>query len=112
MSNLFLREVSLDNFSASIRLYSKKYPLEYLLRIRVKRGINLAVRDDGSSDPYAVIGHAWMPILFISTRRLKSTRVIKNDVNPHRNSLLLPVELKKEKSHSPTKQLASFAGYR
>jgi len=72
MSNLFLREVSLDNFSASIRLYSKKYPLEYLLRIRVKRGINLAVRDDGSSDPYAVIGHAWMPILlyFASGRNL------------------------------------------
>lgn len=73
MSNLFLREASLDNFSASIRLYSKKYRLD-LLRIRVKRGINLAVRDDGSSDPYAVIGHAWMPILlyFASGRNLGS----------------------------------------
>ena len=26
-----------------------------LLRIRVKRGVNLAVRDLGSSDPYVVI---------------------------------------------------------
>ncbi|KAL3529138.1 hypothetical protein ACH5RR_008460 [Cinchona calisaya] len=47
-----------------------------LLRIRVKRGVNLAVRDVRTSDPYVVVkmGH----------QKLK-TRVIKKDVNPEWN---------------------------
>ncbi|KAH8491891.1 hypothetical protein H0E87_021477 [Populus deltoides] len=63
-----------------------------LLRIRVKRGINLAVRDVRSSDPYVVIR--------MGNQKLK-TRVIKKDVNPHWNEDLtlsvtdpnLPVKL-------------------
>ncbi|XP_065848343.1 protein C2-DOMAIN ABA-RELATED 4-like [Euphorbia lathyris] len=47
-----------------------------LLRIRVKRGINLAVRDVRSSDPYVVVK--------MGRQKLK-TRVIKNDVNPEWN---------------------------
>ncbi|KAE8694725.1 hypothetical protein F3Y22_tig00110777pilonHSYRG00397 [Hibiscus syriacus] len=47
-----------------------------LLRIHVKRGVNLAVRDVLSSDPYVVVkmGH----------QRLK-TRMVKKDVNPEWN---------------------------
>ncbi|KAI4319226.1 hypothetical protein MLD38_032853 [Melastoma candidum] len=44
-----------------------------LLRIHVKRGVNLAVRDVNSSDPYVVVK--------MGSQRLK-TRVIKKDVNP------------------------------
>ncbi|KAF7135044.1 protein C2-DOMAIN ABA-RELATED 4-like [Rhododendron vialii] len=44
-----------------------------LLRIRVKRGINLAVRDVRSSDPYAVVK--------MGKQKLK-THVIRKDVNP------------------------------
>lgn len=44
-----------------------------LLRIRVKSGINLAVRDVRSSDPYVVVK--------MGKQKLK-TRVIKKDVNP------------------------------
>ncbi|XP_061362637.1 protein C2-DOMAIN ABA-RELATED 4-like isoform X2 [Gastrolobium bilobum] len=47
-----------------------------LLRVRVKRGVNLAVRDVRSSDPYVVIK--------MSNQKLK-TRVIKKDVNPEWN---------------------------
>ncbi|KAL4633054.1 protein C2-DOMAIN ABA-RELATED 4-like [Castanea sativa] len=47
-----------------------------LLRIRVKRGVNLAVRDVRSSDPYVVIK--------MNRQKLK-TRVIKKDVNPEWN---------------------------
>ncbi|KAL0355157.1 UNVERIFIED_CONTAM: protein C2-DOMAIN ABA-RELATED 4 [Sesamum radiatum] len=47
-----------------------------LLRIRVKRGINLAVRDVRSSDPYVVIK--------MGKQKLK-TRVIRKDVNPEWN---------------------------
>lgn len=47
-----------------------------LLRIRVRRGINLAVRDIRTSDPYVVVKMA--------NQRLK-TRVIKKDVNPEWN---------------------------
>ncbi|KAI8019956.1 Protein C2-DOMAIN ABA-RELATED 4 [Camellia lanceoleosa] len=47
-----------------------------LLRIRVKRGVNLAVRDVRSSDPYVVIKMA---------RQKLKTRVIKKDVNPQWN---------------------------
>ncbi|XP_051147768.1 protein C2-DOMAIN ABA-RELATED 4-like [Andrographis paniculata] len=47
-----------------------------LLRVRVKRGINLAVRDVRSSDPYIVIKMA--------KQKLK-TRVIKKNVNPEWN---------------------------
>ncbi|KAK6127745.1 hypothetical protein DH2020_038521 [Rehmannia glutinosa] len=47
-----------------------------LLRIRVKRGINLAVRDVRSSDPYVVVR--------MGKQRLK-TRVIRKDINPEWN---------------------------
>ncbi|XP_059453842.1 protein C2-DOMAIN ABA-RELATED 4-like [Corylus avellana] len=47
-----------------------------LLRIRVKRGVNLAVRDVRSSDPYVVVK--------MGKQKLK-TRVIKKDVNPEWN---------------------------
>ena len=47
-----------------------------LLRIRIKRGINLAVRDVNTSDPYVVVK--------MGKQKLK-TRVIKKDVNPEWN---------------------------
>ncbi|XP_042052181.1 protein C2-DOMAIN ABA-RELATED 4-like [Salvia hispanica] len=47
-----------------------------LLRIKVKRGINLAVRDVSSSDPYVIVKMA--------KQKLK-TRVVKKDVNPEWN---------------------------
>ncbi|VVA95166.1 unnamed protein product [Arabis nemorensis] len=45
-----------------------------ILRVRVKRGINLAVRDVCSSDPYVV--------LKIGRQKLK-TKVVKKNVNPN-----------------------------
>ncbi|CAN0902266.1 Protein C2-DOMAIN ABA-RELATED 4 [Linum grandiflorum] len=47
-----------------------------LLRIRVKRGVNLAVRDVRSSDPYCVIR--------MGKQKLK-TRFVRKDVNPEWN---------------------------
>ncbi|CAI9759565.1 unnamed protein product [Fraxinus pennsylvanica] len=47
-----------------------------LLRIRVKRGVNLAVRDVRSSDPYVVAK--------MGKQKLK-TSVIRKDVNPEWN---------------------------
>ncbi|KAL3731340.1 hypothetical protein ACJRO7_028247 [Eucalyptus globulus] len=47
-----------------------------LLKIRVKRGINLVVRDSLSSDPYVVVSMA--------DQKLK-TRVVKNNCNPEWN---------------------------
>ncbi|KAK7380083.1 hypothetical protein VNO78_32470 [Psophocarpus tetragonolobus] len=47
-----------------------------LLRVRIKRGVNLAIRDVRSSDPYVVIK--------MNNQKLK-TRVIKKDVNPEWN---------------------------
>ncbi|XP_051122476.1 protein C2-DOMAIN ABA-RELATED 4-like [Andrographis paniculata] len=47
-----------------------------LLRVRIKRGINLAVRDLNTSDPYVV--------LKMGRQRLK-TRVIRKDINPEWN---------------------------
>ncbi|KAL0464151.1 UNVERIFIED_CONTAM: protein C2-DOMAIN ABA-RELATED 4 [Sesamum latifolium] len=47
-----------------------------LLRIRVKKGINLAVRDVRSSDPYVVVR--------MGKQKLK-TRVINKDINPEWN---------------------------
>ncbi|XP_059641846.1 protein C2-DOMAIN ABA-RELATED 4-like [Cornus florida] len=44
-----------------------------LLRIRIRKGINLAVRDVRSSDPYVVVR--------LGNQKLK-TRVIRKDVNP------------------------------
>lgn len=44
-----------------------------LLRIHIKRGVNLAVRDVSTSDPYVVVK--------MGKQKLK-TRVIKKDVNP------------------------------
>ncbi|GMJ00708.1 C2-domain ABA-related2 [Hibiscus trionum] len=63
-----------------------------LLRIHVKRGVNLAVRDVVSSDPYVVVR--------MGKQKLK-TRVIKKNVNPEWNDDLtlsvadpsLPVKL-------------------
>ncbi|KAK4280693.1 hypothetical protein QN277_012281 [Acacia crassicarpa] len=50
-----------------------------LLRIHIKRGINLAVRDVRSSDPYVVVR--------MGKQKLK-TRVIEKDVNPEWNEEL------------------------
>ncbi|XP_010435613.1 PREDICTED: protein C2-DOMAIN ABA-RELATED 1 [Camelina sativa] len=63
-----------------------------LLRIHVKRGVNLAIRDISSSDPYIVV--------HFGKQKLK-TRVVKHSVNPEWNDLLtlsvtdpnLPVKL-------------------
>jgi len=44
-----------------------------LLRVRIKRGVNLAVRDVVTSDPYVVVK--------MGKQKLK-TRVIKKDINP------------------------------
>ncbi|XP_009381107.2 GTPase activating protein 1-like isoform X2 [Musa acuminata AAA Group] len=55
-----------------------------LLRVRVQRGVNLAVRDFTSSDPYV--------ILRMGNQKLK-TRVIKRNTNPIWNEeLTLSVE--------------------
>ncbi|XP_050231856.1 protein C2-DOMAIN ABA-RELATED 7-like [Mercurialis annua] len=50
-----------------------------LLRIRVKRGLNLAVRDLGSSDPYVVIT--------LRNQTFK-TKVVKKNCNPEWNEEL------------------------
>ncbi|XP_020215914.1 protein C2-DOMAIN ABA-RELATED 4 [Cajanus cajan] len=50
-----------------------------LLRIHIKRGVNLAVRDVSTSDPYVVVK--------MGKQKLK-TRVIKKDVNPEWNEEL------------------------
>ncbi|KAK6242328.1 C2 domain - like 10 [Theobroma cacao] len=50
-----------------------------LLRVRVRRGINLAIRDTVSSDPYVV--------LIMGGEKLK-TRVVKNNCNPEWNDEL------------------------
>ncbi|CAI8620045.1 unnamed protein product [Vicia faba] len=47
-----------------------------LLRIRIKRGVNLAVRDVNTSDPYIVVK--------MGKQKLK-THVIKKDINPEWN---------------------------
>ncbi|GER48780.1 calcium-dependent lipid-binding family protein [Striga asiatica] len=50
-----------------------------LLRVRVRRGINLAVRDTVSSDPYCV--------LTCATQKVK-TRVVRGNCNPNWNEEL------------------------
>ncbi|KAK2399552.1 Protein C2-DOMAIN ABA-RELATED 9 [Trifolium repens] len=50
-----------------------------LLKLRIKRGINLAIRDAKSSDPYVVVNMA--------EQKLK-TRVVKNNCNPEWNEEL------------------------
>ncbi|XP_024020929.1 protein C2-DOMAIN ABA-RELATED 7 [Morus notabilis] len=50
-----------------------------LLRIRVRRGVNLAVRDTLSSDPYVLVT--------MGEQKLK-TRVVKNNCNPEWNDEL------------------------
>lgn len=47
-----------------------------LLRIKVKRGVNLAVRDVKSSDPYVIVR--------LGKQKLK-TRIIKKSLNPEWN---------------------------
>ncbi|CAJ1936606.1 unnamed protein product [Sphenostylis stenocarpa] len=47
-----------------------------LLRIHIKRGCNLAIRDVSTSDPYVVVK--------MDKQKLK-TRVIKKDINPEWN---------------------------
>ncbi|CAK9182548.1 unnamed protein product [Ilex paraguariensis] len=86
-----------------------------LLRIRIKRGVNLAVRDVRSSDPYVVVKMGkqeshdvasfrllrGISLMLDSVKRLK-TRVIRKDVNPEWNEDLtlsiqnpnLPIKLK------------------
>ncbi|KAL6178237.1 hypothetical protein ACLB2K_049756 [Fragaria x ananassa] len=56
-----------------------------LLRIRVKRGVNLAVRDVRSSDPYIVIKMGKQSDHFDHEMQKLKTRVIKKDVNPEWN---------------------------
>ncbi|BFG17237.1 protein C2-DOMAIN ABA-RELATED 7 [Prunus yedoensis var. nudiflora] len=51
-----------------------------LLRLRIKRGINLAVRDTKTSDPYVVVTMG-------SSQKLK-TKVIKKNCNPQWNEEL------------------------
>ncbi|CAL1390635.1 unnamed protein product [Linum trigynum] len=50
-----------------------------LLRIKVLRGINLAIRDVRSSDPYVIVK--------MGKQKLK-TRVVRKDVNPEWNETL------------------------
>ncbi|KAH7533822.1 protein C2-DOMAIN ABA-RELATED 5 [Ziziphus jujuba] len=50
-----------------------------LLRIHIQRGVNLAVRDMRSSDPYVIVK--------MGKQKLK-TRVVKRNVNPEWNELL------------------------
>lgn len=50
-----------------------------LLRIHVQRGVNLAIRDSISSDPYVVVR--------MGKQKLK-TRVVKKNVNPEWNDFL------------------------
>ncbi|XP_004288396.1 PREDICTED: probable ADP-ribosylation factor GTPase-activating protein AGD11 [Fragaria vesca subsp. vesca] len=50
-----------------------------LLRIHIQRGVNLAVRDMRSSDPYVIVK--------MSKQKLK-TRVVKKSVNPEWNEQL------------------------
>ncbi|KAG9153697.1 hypothetical protein Leryth_005825 [Lithospermum erythrorhizon] len=50
-----------------------------LIRIRVRRGINLVIRDAASSDPYVV--------LTMGSQKVK-TRVVKNSHNPEWNDEL------------------------
>ncbi|PWA41489.1 C2 domain-containing protein [Artemisia annua] len=47
--------------------------LKGLLRIRIKRGVNLAVRDINTSDPYIIIR--------MGAQKLR-TRIMERDVNP------------------------------
>ncbi|KAL1292047.1 hypothetical protein HN51_060509 [Arachis hypogaea] len=51
-----------------------------LLKLRIKKGINLAVRDTSSSDPYVVAN--------IGEQKLK-TKVIKDNCNPEWNEELI-----------------------
>ncbi|CAL5206680.1 unnamed protein product [Lathyrus oleraceus] len=50
-----------------------------LLKLRIKRGINLAIRDANSSDPYVVVN--------MGEQKLR-TRVVKNNCNPEWNEEL------------------------
>ncbi|KAL6993950.1 Protein C2-DOMAIN ABA-RELATED 4 [Sarracenia purpurea var. burkii] len=50
-----------------------------LLRIHIRRGMNLAIRDLKSSDPYVIVRHG--------KQKLK-TRVIKKNLNPEWNDYL------------------------
>uniref|UniRef100_M1B5F9 Pollen-specific C2 domain containing protein n=1 Tax=Solanum tuberosum TaxID=4113 RepID=M1B5F9_SOLTU len=64
-----------------------------LLRIKIKKGVNLAVRDVRTSDPYCVVK--------MGKKQKLKTRVIKKDINPEWNEDLtlsvsdpsLPVKL-------------------
>ncbi|XP_039063013.1 protein C2-DOMAIN ABA-RELATED 4-like [Hibiscus syriacus] len=89
MQNLMVSSPKEENNKTTTSLIDK---LMGLLRVHVKRGVNLAVRDVRSSDPYIVfkMGH----------QRLK-TRIVKKDVNPEWNEYLtlsitdpnIPIEL-------------------
>ncbi|CDY27654.1 BnaUnng00040D [Brassica napus] len=61
-----------------------------LLRIHVKRGVNLAIRDTSSSDPYIVFYSGkqnMIMFMFVWVLKLK-TRVIKHSINPAWNDEL------------------------
>ncbi|PKA59151.1 putative ADP-ribosylation factor GTPase-activating protein AGD11 [Apostasia shenzhenica] len=53
-----------------------------LLRVRVLRGVNLAIRDLRSSDPYVILRMGKQRLLFCSCLQKLKTRVIKKNVNP------------------------------
>ncbi|KAL4375021.1 hypothetical protein AHAS_Ahas05G0240100 [Arachis hypogaea] len=79
IQNIQLRSRSSSNSTSSSPESPPKSLMENLmglLRVRIKRGVNLAVRDVRSSDPYVVIK--------MGKQKLK-TRVIKRDVNPEWN---------------------------
>ncbi|XP_061370228.1 protein C2-DOMAIN ABA-RELATED 4-like isoform X1 [Gastrolobium bilobum] len=55
-----------------------------LLRIHVERGVNLAIRDVVSSDPYVIIKMGKQVRFFHFWQKLK-TRVVKKNLNPEWN---------------------------
>ncbi|KAJ4706922.1 C2 domain containing protein, partial [Melia azedarach] len=80
------------NFLSLIDSLSAMENLMGLLRIHVLRGVNLAVRDVSSSDPYAVIK--------MGKQKLK-TRVVKQNVNPEWNEdLTLSISVPKSSSQA------------
>ncbi|KAK7308707.1 hypothetical protein VNO77_42333 [Canavalia gladiata] len=73
-----------------------------LLKVRIKRGINLAVRDSRASDPYVVIN--------VGEQKLK-TRFLKKDCNPEWNEeLTLSIKDVKTPIHLAVYDKDTFSG--